>query len=722
MAKNTVMEGKTGDSITCGQELGKIGSSGMSTTPHVHVGYWESQNQNTQIDPYAGECSTLDNYTKWVSYWTEQGKYKELPGASCYQCEVEPGRYAGQKYSDNRIAFQQAYGYTHYLRNDELPLKPGDKEPRLGCPTDNGGSAFVHEVYGVALQDFSQLDPTLRFKSSDDGSTALAYHSGLKKALLLRGGFWGAYKCIDATVGGSLDAMGGAKWLGAPKNNEYVKDGASYQDFEHGFMYFDGKVHVHFDESSGLDKEMEQELAVAHCGQWLDVVKNWPEGAVCDVEPETCNNEDDDGNGIVDDGCPEPDPGVFRLVYSAPGCADSLGVMGEVHDANGKLVKDFWPPNMMCGHEFTNAITCDIQLDPDDGGTVLGNVALALAGDLHWACEKTNDKLGWYGQVYGLWQDATVFPEIASNGFDGCNFTFDLAGGVGPCPPECNPGNFGCASETAELDCYAPSDTTPCWHWGNPIPCGNGKVCISGQGCEPCGYVNEPCCENKTCLNKGLCNNSVCGPGCVPSGEVCNGVDDDCDTQVDEGDPGSGASCNTGLPGICGNGVVHCVNAALSCVQQVQSQTETCNGLDDNCDGQTDEGCMTGNWSLEYTPDTTVIAVQKIEGWATGFTQVQFPCTSSAGTWTCTLPSNPGAQLQVWATVMLQGNQPGWSCTATAPCQYQLRGTFNLVDPNNVKAPLGTAWNNSSQDHCYACNATFGFTVACNPAKPQCIP
>jgi hypothetical protein len=84
----------------------------------------------------------------------------------------------------------------------------------------------------------------------------------------------------------------------------------------------------------------------------------------------------------------------------------------------------------------------------------------------------------------------------------------------------------------------------------------------------------------------------------TPSGaEVCNGLDDDCGGQVDEGDPGGGASCSTGLPGVCGAGVMHCQNGAVQCVATVApgSQIEICNGVDDDCDGVVDEGFNLAN-------------------------------------------------------------------------------------------------------------------------------
>jgi hypothetical protein len=76
----------------------------------------------------------------------------------------------------------------------------------------------------------------------------------------------------------------------------------------------------------------------------------------------------------------------------------------------------------------------------------------------------------------------------------------------------------------------------------------------------------------------------------VGTTEICNNIDDNCNGMTDEGDPGGGGACLTGKFGICAPGVAHCMSGAINCVQNAQPGTETCNGLDDDCDGATDNG------------------------------------------------------------------------------------------------------------------------------------
>ncbi len=108
-----------------------------------------------------------------------------------------------------------------------------------------------------------------------------------------------------------------------------------------------------------------------------------------------------------------------------------------------------------------------------------------------------------------------------------------------------------------------------------------GEVCVDGRGrCEAEGTMR--------CLADGT---SACDarPGAPAEGESCNGVDDDCDGQTDEGNPEGGAPCDTGVPGACGRGELQCSGGQLVC-RGGGGQAESCNGVDDDCDGNVDEG------------------------------------------------------------------------------------------------------------------------------------
>jgi len=64
-----------GQSVTCGDLLGYVGSSGRSALPHLHFEVQDSQ--GAVIDPFAGP------YSQPTSYWTEQEGPLERPGDRC---------------------------------------------------------------------------------------------------------------------------------------------------------------------------------------------------------------------------------------------------------------------------------------------------------------------------------------------------------------------------------------------------------------------------------------------------------------------------------------------------------------------------------------------------------------------------------------------------------------------------------------------------------------
>lgn len=76
--------------------------------------------------------------------------------------------------------------------------------------------------------------------------------------------------------------------------------------------------------------------------------------------------------------------------------------------------------------------------------------------------------------------------------------------------------------------------------------------------------------------------------------ETCNGLDDDCDGFVDENYPGKFDACDTGLPGICKDGYLDCEAGGLVCKRINNPGPEICDGIDNDCNGVIDDYVVGG--------------------------------------------------------------------------------------------------------------------------------
>ncbi|NIS29877.1 MAG: hypothetical protein GWO04_07890 [Actinobacteria bacterium] len=54
--------------------------------------------------------------------------------------------------------------------------------------------------------------------------------------------------------------------------------------------------------------------------------------------------------------------------------------------------------------------------------------------------------------------------------------------------------------------------------------------------------------------------------------------------------PDAGDACDTGMMGVCGEGLTNCVGSGTECQPVVTASPERCDALDNDCDGSTDEG------------------------------------------------------------------------------------------------------------------------------------
>jgi len=335
-----------------------------------------------------------------------------------------------------------------------------------------------------------------------------------------------------------------------------------------------------------------------YCDQAMDVVGT-PNTCLngsgdCDDEaanvhpdaPELCNAEDDNCDGQVDEG--------------APACSD----FHKDGDGDGYGINS--DKKCLCGP--SGAYSANVGGDCNDGDGSVNPGAVEVCNGKDDDCDGQSDEVGaegctvYYkdadGDDYGQGSDSKCRCSSSSP------YTATVSGDCNDGSQAVNPGAVETCNNKDD-NCDGQSDEA------GASGCETYYKDLDGDGFGISGDHQCLCSAsgNYTALSSGDCNDSATSvnPNAL---ELCNGVDDNCNGQVDEGAP----ACTTYYKDADGDGYGITSDSVCACdASGVYTATqggdcndnnnlahpdspEVCNDVDDDCDGSVDEedsqGCI----------------------------------------------------------------------------------------------------------------------------------
>jgi hypothetical protein len=305
-----------------------------------------------------------------------------------------------------------------------------------------------------------------------------------------------------------------------------------------------------------------------------------PGVSACAIPAEACNGRDDDCDTVTDDG--------FSCASGANRpCTTSCGSTGSQTCGYGCAWGTCSPPAEVCNGSDDD---CDGATDETFA------CSLGSSGPCTTTCGSTGSRTCNASCAWGT----CAPPAETCNGLDDdCDTVVDngfacIRGATVSCATTCGTTGSGTCTGTCAIPsgaaCTPPMETCN----GLDDDCDTATdetfACVRGSS----GFCTTSCATT----GSHTCSSSCAWGSCNPPTEICNGLDDDCDTVIDETfacirdatDVACTTACGSTGTGTCSS--TCSPPAAAACA----TPSEICSGVDDDCDGTTDEGfaCVLG--------------------------------------------------------------------------------------------------------------------------------